>query len=342
MSSAHVTIVVVTVVASTIVDRSLPHHTRRCLQPLQTLGCWSASRPLPPIDRITADGTLRPRRLSKRLSGPSVCRPRLGFMPQPGCTGGRFLIMGPRGGGGGRRRRWTLMDLGGHRPCTRVVDPPDSEDLRWSTRPTPKDHMCLRTTTPPASSSPSLVAPHASAPPSTKVSLSGSGTSSDLKSPCGNWVLRQFARFTTPTGKGRAPGSWDSMVGPSHWAALEEGEWCRGRRRKCVWFSAEEGHQRQSKWGEWGGGVDPAIADWVRPARSLERAERRRVVAAVSSGVWLGLTLTTARGTDQILYPLAPLNPNDRGPNLPHGTLDRAIPYGVRPRPHAPVGRPNQ
>jgi hypothetical protein len=72
-----------------------------------------------------------------------------------------------------------------------------------------------RTTTPPTSPTPSLDALPLPVLPSTKVGPSGSGMLLDLKSLCGNRVLPWFAHFIAPTGKGQAPRSWDSTVGPS-------------------------------------------------------------------------------------------------------------------------------
>jgi hypothetical protein len=73
------------------------------------------------------------------------------------------------------------------------------------------------TTTPPTSPTPSLPAPP---PPPGLSSLeagpSGFVTPLDLLSPCGNRVLRRFTCFTTPSDKGRVPGSWDSTARPSH------------------------------------------------------------------------------------------------------------------------------
>jgi hypothetical protein len=71
------------------------------------------------------------------------------------------------------------------------------------------------TTTPPTSPTLYLVTPPPLTLPPTDAGPSSSGTLSDLLSPCGNQVLRWFARFTAPTGKGRVPGSWDSTAGPS-------------------------------------------------------------------------------------------------------------------------------
>jgi hypothetical protein len=71
-------------------------------------------------------------------------------------------------------------------------------------------------TTPPTS--PTLAAPPPPPPalPSPEADPSGSGTPQDLLSLCGNRVLRWFARFAAPSGKGRAPGSWDSTARSSH------------------------------------------------------------------------------------------------------------------------------
>jgi hypothetical protein len=63
-------------------------------------------------------------------------------------------------------------------------------------------------------SSPTLAAPppSLSSLPSPEAGPSGSGTLPKLLSPCGNWVLRRFTRFTASSGKGRALGSWDSTT----------------------------------------------------------------------------------------------------------------------------------
>jgi hypothetical protein len=81
----------------------------------------------------------------------------------------------------------------------------------------PQRPLAPRTTTmPPTSPTPSLATlgpPHAL--PSSKDGPSGSGTPPDLRSLCGNRLLRQFTHLAAPSGKGRAPGSWDSTVVPS-------------------------------------------------------------------------------------------------------------------------------
>jgi hypothetical protein len=67
---------------------------------------------------------------------------------------------------------------------------------------------------PPSPTSPTLVVPPPTLP-STEAVLSGFGPPPDLLSPCGNRVLWRFAHFAAPSGKGRVPGSWDLMAGPS-------------------------------------------------------------------------------------------------------------------------------
>jgi hypothetical protein len=37
----------------------------------------------------------------------------------------------------------------------------------------------------------------------------------NLKSLCGNWLLHWFTHHAAPFDKGRVPGLWHSMVGPS-------------------------------------------------------------------------------------------------------------------------------
>jgi hypothetical protein len=71
----------------------------------------------------------------------------------------------------------------------------------------PQGQLAPRTTTSPASPSPSLVMHPALAPPPCEASASGSDMPPDLKILCGNRIIRQLAHFTSPIGKGRAPGS---------------------------------------------------------------------------------------------------------------------------------------
>jgi hypothetical protein len=148
-----------------------------------------------------------------------VCHPQLG-LPQSGCTSPRALVIEPSGGGGGkRRRRRRVPHHGSHQPRWGAGDSPNGAHLHLSTG-RPQGPLAPRTETTPLTSptSPTLAAP--SPPPLTlpspEAGPSGSGTPPELLSPCGNRVLRRFTRFTTLSGKGRAPGSWDSTAGPSH------------------------------------------------------------------------------------------------------------------------------
>jgi hypothetical protein len=61
--------------------------------------------PFPRPARVLADGTLKPRHLSMGSLRPPVRCPRLGTLPQPGCTGAWVLVIGSSRGGRGRRRR---------------------------------------------------------------------------------------------------------------------------------------------------------------------------------------------------------------------------------------------
>jgi hypothetical protein len=71
-------------------------------------------------------------------------------------------------------------------------------------------------TTPPTSPTPSLATSGPQpALPSSEADPSSSGTPLDLKSPCGNRLLCQFTHHAAPSGKGRAPESWDSTAEPS-------------------------------------------------------------------------------------------------------------------------------
>jgi hypothetical protein len=104
-----------------------------------------------------------------------------------------------------------------------------------------------QTTTSPTSSTPSLVAPPPSALPLIETGPSDPNMSSNLLSLCDKRVLRRFTRFTTPTGKGRVLGSWDSMTGPNCWAvAMEEGERRWERRRSRYGSAPEEVTKRRS------------------------------------------------------------------------------------------------
>jgi hypothetical protein len=99
----------------------------------------AAPIPFPRPVSLPADGTLGPRRLSMGSSRSAVCYPRLRAMGQLGCTSAWALIIGSTGGGGERRRnRRAPSDLGGHQPCTSIIDPPDGKDLHLPTGPTPR------------------------------------------------------------------------------------------------------------------------------------------------------------------------------------------------------------
>jgi hypothetical protein len=102
------------------------------------------------------------------------------------------------------------------------------------------------TTTPPNSSTPSLAAPIQLALPSSEADPLDSDTPLDLKSMCGNRLLRWFTHFTSPTGKGQASGSWDSTVGLSRLAVEEEGERRQGTRASGYGSASEEVSKRRS------------------------------------------------------------------------------------------------
>jgi hypothetical protein len=80
----------------------------------------------------------------------------------------------------------------------------------------PLGALAQAATTLPTLPTPSLAAsgPPLALPSNETVPL-GSRTPLDLKSLCGNRLLCWLAHHVAPSGKGRAPGSWDSMVGPS-------------------------------------------------------------------------------------------------------------------------------
>jgi hypothetical protein len=148
--------------------------------------------------------------------GEAVCRPWLG-LPQPGCTGLKALVIKPLGEEEGREgeddeRRITVVigPVGAptiHRTAHISVDP----------RGRPQGPPVPRTETTPLSSptSPTLVAPSPLALPSPEAGPLGSGTPLELLSPCGNWVLWRFARFATPSSKGRCDRTTSEMRGLS-------------------------------------------------------------------------------------------------------------------------------
>jgi hypothetical protein len=104
-----------------------------------------------------------------------------------------------------------------------VNDPVGAPVIRWTARISigprgrPQGPLAPRTTTTmPTSPTTSFAASGPlSALPSSEAGPSSSETPPDHKSPCSNWLLCRFTHHTTPSGTGRAPGSWDSTVGPS-------------------------------------------------------------------------------------------------------------------------------
>jgi hypothetical protein len=141
-----------------------------------------------------------------------VCHPRLGTMPQPGCTGAQALIIGSSGEAEGEEEgeaHWILVVTG----LVQASLTSRTARISIGKRGRPQGPPASRTTTPPTSSTPSLAVPPSL--PSIEADPSGSGTPSDLLSLCGNQVVRRFTRFAAPTGKSRVPESWDSMARPS-------------------------------------------------------------------------------------------------------------------------------
>jgi hypothetical protein len=61
---------------------------------------------------------------------------------------------------------------------------------------------------------------------------------------------------------------------------------------------------RARRGGAKGGGKDPTMVDLAKPVRAVERVEQVKAVATGSSGVQLGLTLTTSHDTDFLYCPL--------------------------------------
>jgi hypothetical protein len=117
----------------------------------------------------------------------------------------------------GRQREKKKMN-----PCITVVTGLVQASLTRQTtrisigpRGRPQAPQAPRTTMPPTSPIPSIITPPPLPLPSMEVGPSGFGTPQDLKSMCGNRVLCRFAHFAAPISKGQAPGSQDSMAGPS-------------------------------------------------------------------------------------------------------------------------------
>jgi hypothetical protein len=149
------------------------------------------------------------------LSGPVVCHPWLGALPQPGCTSAHAFVIEPSGGEEEEEEEdHYIMAVTGP-----VVAPVIRQTTQISIGPRgrPQGPLVQRiATTPPTSLTPSLATPPSpSALPSSEAGPSDPGMSSDLKSLCGNRLLRRFAHFPASSDKGQALGSWDLMAGPS-------------------------------------------------------------------------------------------------------------------------------
>jgi hypothetical protein len=121
-----------------------------------------------------------------------------------------------------------------------------------------------------SSSPPSPISPTLAAPPppppalsSTEAGLSGSGTSSDLLSLCGKWVLRWFARFAAPSGKGRALGSGPGTRRPGQAIERRWGQW-RSKSGSAL--------EEQAPSGEGTGGVQhKATAEQPMPTKQQSK-----------------------------------------------------------------------
>jgi hypothetical protein len=176
----------------------------------------AAPIPFPRPASVPADRVIGPRRLSMGSLGPAVCHPRLGVVPQSGCTDSRAFTIRPSGAEGGEEED--------DEHCITVVTgpigvPPFHHTTHNSIGPRgwPQGPLSPRIgTTLPTSPTPSLAASEPlPAFPSSEAGPSGSRTPPVLKSLCSSRLLRWFNHHAVPSGKGRAPGSWDSMAGPS-------------------------------------------------------------------------------------------------------------------------------
>jgi hypothetical protein len=220
-SPPHATTAVVVMVAGATAARQSPlHHNNHCrLRLCHTAVCWSDPRPLPPTGWRTdrwSPQTLTP---LHGVAGASRAPSTVGGHAPTRLHRSTSLCQRVMGGGGGEeeeeddeRRITVVINLVGAPTICRMarisIDP----------RGRPQGLLVPRaTTTPPTSPTPSLLAPP---PPPGLSSLeagpSGFVTPLDLLSLCGNRVLRRFTCFTTPSDKGRVPGSWDSTARPSH------------------------------------------------------------------------------------------------------------------------------
>jgi hypothetical protein len=163
----------------------LHHHINHHLRPRCTTMCWRGPRPLPLTGRLTSRWSPRTRTPLQEVS-----------------RGGRQGEEGREEEDDERRVTVVTNAIGTsmiHRMARITIGP----------RGRPHGPLAPRTEPSPSSSPTSLTlaAPPPPVLPSPEASLSGFGMLPDLLSPCGNHVLRWFARFASPSGKGHAPGS---------------------------------------------------------------------------------------------------------------------------------------
>jgi hypothetical protein len=213
---AHATAVTVVVVAGAIVDQPLhPHHHRRRLRPRHDPSCWRGPRPLPLTSRLIGRWSpWTPMPLHGVIEADHVLSTVGGLAPS-----GLHRRTGPRhqavkGKRTEKKKRTTTHATSRWSPARGGTgNMSGGADLHRSMGPTQGPLTPQTGTTSPTSSTLSLAAPPAL--PSSEAGPSDFGMPPDLKSPCGNQLLCWFAHFTAPSGKGRAPGSWDSTTGPS-------------------------------------------------------------------------------------------------------------------------------
>jgi hypothetical protein len=139
----------------------------------------------------------------------------VGSLAPTGCTSAHAFVIEPSGGEEEEEEEdHYIMAVTGP-----VVAPVIRQTTQISIGPRgrPQGPLVQRiATTPPTSLTPSLAAPPSPpALPSSEAGPSDPGMSSDLKSLCGNRLLRRFAHFPASSDKGQALGSWDLMAGPS-------------------------------------------------------------------------------------------------------------------------------
>jgi hypothetical protein len=139
--------------------------------------------------------------------------------------------------------------------------------------------------------------------PSIEADPLGFGILSDLLSLCGNRVLQRFTRFTAPTGKGRAPGLWDSTVGQAVEWWWKRGSDAEEDDESRYDSTPEEVTKVKQSGGLRGVVVDPAMAEPPMPARTAEQVgSTKGSCGGGANGVQLGLTLT-ALFPNPLLYP---------------------------------------